>query len=149
MQLRKTGGGVAWARKEDYEWEGTKFEADLKTGDVVKIVTEPVIEMGEYKGVAKEQDVAIIETRNGEKKVNFNPKSLNALLGAFGDESKTWVGKEINVLAVKTIIGGEKRVIAYLVPDGYKLDDYGDLVKSFDPTQEQVSEDVLEEIIEA
>lgn len=142
MQLRKTGGGVPWARKENYEWEDKQYKADIQNGDKVKIIKEPVTEMGEYKGVTKEQDVAIVETRNGEKKVKFNPKSLNALLERYGDESKDWVGKEINVLTFKTMIGGEKCVVAYLVPDGWVLDDFGDLIKSFDPTQEQVAEDI-------
>jgi hypothetical protein len=45
--IKKIGGGVPFARKVDYEYEGTKYEADLKDGDTVKILDGGAIEQGQ------------------------------------------------------------------------------------------------------
>lgn len=56
-------------------------------------------------------------------------KSINALIDSFGSDSKEWVGKDVKVLINKTVIGGNKRVVAYFVTPEWSLDDFGDLVK--------------------
>jgi len=44
----KKGGGVPYARKEDYEYDGIKYEADLKTNDIVKILDSGKVEQGNF-----------------------------------------------------------------------------------------------------
>lgn len=142
MEKKSVGGGVAWARKEDYNWDEKDYEADIKTGDVIKIVDSGTTEeqSAEFGGGVRE--VFKFETRNGVKKIAPNPKSTNILIDAFGDDSEKWIDKEVNVLLHKCMIAGKKRIVCYLVTDGWVLDDFGDLEKSFDPKQEQVSEDL-------
>lgn len=138
MKIQKlTSVGGAYARKEDYEYEGTKYEADIKNGDKVKILNAGTIVTGEYG----DQHVFSIMTRNGEKNANFNKNTLNTLVDEFGDESEDWVGKEVTVLTKKDVIAGRKVIIAYFVPEGYILDDYGELVKGGSaPTEEELGD---------
>lgn len=126
MTKKETGtGGKPYARKEEYEYEGTTYAADIQAGDTVKILDEGTVETGDYG----EQTVFTIETRNGEKRANFNQKSINALIDSFGSDSKEWVGKDVKVLINKTVIGGKKRVVAYFVTPDWSLDEFGDLVQ--------------------
>lgn len=121
----KRGGGVPFARKLSYEWEGTKYEADLQNGDTVKILDAGTIEQGQFG----EQKNFKIKTRNGEKKLAFNQQTQNVLAEELGDESENWVGKDVKVILKKDTIAGKKVIIPYLITEGWSLDDYGDLVK--------------------
>jgi len=125
MQI-KLGGGVPFARKEDYEWENNKYEADLKNGDIVKILDSGNEEQGTYGT----QFNFKIKTRNGEKKTGFNQSTVNVLVQEFGDETENWVGKDVKVLLKKDIVAGKKVTIAYFVAEGWSLDEYGDLLKN-------------------
>lgn len=123
--VKKVGGGVPFARKAPYEYEGVKYEADLKDGDVIKILDGGNVEMGKFG----EQKNFTIKTRNGEKKLAFNQTTINVLIEEFGDETEKWIGREVRVLIVKKMIAGEKAIIPYLIVDGWILDEYGELVK--------------------
>lgn len=122
---KKTSSGIPFARKEDYEYEGTKYEADLKNGDIITILDGGVTEMGTFG----EQDNFKIKTRNGEKKIAMNQKTKNVLIDEFGDETENWIGKEVHVILEKDVIAGKKAIIPYLVTAGWSLDEYGELVK--------------------
>jgi hypothetical protein len=121
----KKGGGVAFARKAPYEYDGTQYEADLKNGDIVKILDSGNTEQGQWG----EQKNFKIKTRNGEKKLAFNQNTINVLAEEFGVETEEWVGKDVKVILKKDVIAGKKVVIPYLVVDGWSLDEYGELVK--------------------
>lgn len=133
----KKGGGVPFARKEAYVYDQVEYEADLKNGDIVKILDSGNIEMGQYG----EQKNFKIKTRNGEKKLAFNQQTQNVLIEEFGDETEDWVGKDVNVILKKDVIGGKKVIIPYLVTKGWSLDEYGELIK--DGSQEMVSEEEI------
>lgn len=126
MQKKEGGDGVAYARKEAYEYEGTQYEADIQNGDKVTIKDSGIVESHAKFG---DQHKFIISTRNGDKRTNFNQKTINAMVDAFGDESEDWVGKEVTVATEKTIISGERRIVAYFLPTGFILDEWGDIVK--------------------
>lgn len=130
MITKATGDGVGYASKTDYEWEGKTYEADIKHGDKVTILDAGQIETGNFG----DQHYFKIKTRNGEKKAPFNQTTINILVEAFGDESEHWVGKEVNVIMKKTVIGGKKVMPAYFVTDGWYFDDFGDVVKDDEPT---------------
>ena len=134
---RKESDGVAYARKEAYEYEGTNYEPDIQNGDKVKILNEGTIEEGNYGA----QHYFKIETRNGEKKAPFNQSSINVLIGALGEESESWKGKEVKILTKKGTFGGKKGIAAYFVTEGWFLDDFGDLVES---GKESSKEDVVD-----
>ena len=122
----KRGGGVPFARKEPYEYDGTKYEADLKNGDVIKILDSGNTEMGKFG----EQTNFKIKTRNGEKKLAFNQATINVLVEEFGEDSENYVGKDVNVILSKKLIAGQKAIVPYLVTEGWGLDEYGELVKA-------------------
>lgn len=125
VTIRKGSGGVAFARKAPYEYEGTQYEADLKNGDIVKILDSGNVEQGQWG----EQKNFKIKTRNGEKKLAFNQATINVLAEEFGTETEEWVNKDVKVLIDKKVIAGKKCIIPYLVLEGWSLDEYGELVK--------------------
>lgn len=121
----KRGGGVPFARKADYSYSGANYEADLKNGDVIRILDGGTVEVGKFG----EQKNFKIKTRNGEKKLALNQATVNVLTEEFGDESELWIGKDVKVILQKKLIAGEKAIVPYLVVDGWELDEYGELVK--------------------
>jgi len=123
---KKTGGGIPYARKMPYEYDGAKFEPDLKNLDIVTILDAGTLEPSNYGG---EQFNFKIRTRNGEKKTSFNQPTLNVLYDEFGQDSENWVGKKVRCLLHKAVIGGKKVIIAYFVTAGWQLDEYGELTK--------------------
>lgn len=135
--FKKIGGGIPFARKEPYEYEGVKYEADLKNGDVVKILDSGNVELGQFG----EQKNFKVKTRNGEKKLAFNQSTINVMVDEFGDETESWIGKDVNVLLVKKLIAGKKSIVPYLVVDGWSLDEYGELVKGENKNEEVNLED--------
>jgi len=130
-------GGTPFARKAEYEYEGVKYQADLQNGDTVKILDSGNIEAGQFG----DQHNFKIETRNGEKKQSFNQATLNVLHDELGEESESWINKEVNVILKKDTIAGRKVIIAYFVTDGWELDEYGELVKPSSDGVDETSED--------
>lgn len=121
----KRGGGLPYARKEAYEYDGKQYEADLQTGDSVRILDSGETEMGNFG----EQTVFKIRTRNGDKKLSFNQNTINVLVSEFGEDTEMWINKDVKVILHKTIIAGKKAIVPYLVTDGWSLDEYGELTK--------------------
>jgi hypothetical protein len=121
----KKSGGIPYARKENYEYDGTAYEADIKDGDFVKILDSGETEIGTYG----EQTVFKIKTRNGDKKLSFNQATINVLVQELGEETEGWINKDVKVLMLKKLIAGKKAIVPYLVTDEWKLDEYGELYK--------------------
>lgn len=119
----KTGGGVGFARKENYEYDGKTYEADLKEGDKVKILDAGTREVGKFG----QQDNFKIMTRNGEKKLSFNQSTINVLVQEFGEDSESWIGKEARVILQKKVIGGKKCIVSYLVSGDWEINEWGEL----------------------
>ena len=140
---KKEGGGVAFARKAEYEYEGTKYAADLQNGDTVKILDAGVVETGQFG----DQLNFKIETRNGEKKQSFNQATQNVLHDELGEESESWIGKEVRVITKKDTIAGKKVIIAYFVTGDWELDEYGELTSPSKTPIETNNEDVKPEDI--
>lgn len=130
MIKKETGDGVAYARKEAYEYEGKQYEADLQNGDTVTILDEGIVETHPTYG---DQHKFVVKTRNGDKRASFNQSSINVLVDAFGEDSEQWKGKEVKVLIKKTMIANERRIVAYFVTEGWYIDDFGDLVNDTPP----------------
>lgn len=125
MNYKEKGDGVAFARKAQYEYDDTKYEADLKDGDIIKILNTGIVEEGKFG----EQHNFKIETRNGEKKMSFNQATINVLIKELGEDSETWINKDVRVIIKKDTIAGKKVDIAYLVVGDWNLDEYGELCK--------------------
>lgn len=122
----QAGGGVSYARKEPYEYEGTQYEADIQNDDIITIKNEGEKELSEKFG---EQFYLVVSTRNGDKKLKVNATSFNTMIDAFGDETSEWIDKEVKAFTKKDMINNKKVTIVYLAPRGYHLDEWGDLVK--------------------
>jgi len=137
-------GGTAFARKAPYEYENKQYEADLQDGDTVKILDSGNIESSQWG----DQTNFKIETRNGEKKIGFNQATQNVLHDEFGEESESWVGKEVRVILKKDTIAGKKVIIAYFVTGDWQLDEYGELVNPNEPKEEVSEDDINPEDIE-
>lgn len=127
MELKKiVKVSGAYARKEAYEYEGAKYEADIQNGDKVTIMNEGT----EVTGQFGTQTVFVIKTRNGDKNYPINQASINILVDAYGTDTANWVGKDVKVLTKKGVFAGKKGIASYLVTDEYDLDDFGELVKA-------------------
>lgn len=137
----KNSDGVGYARKLDYEYEGTKFEADIKNGDIVKLLDGGVKETGQFG----EQDVFKIQTRNGVKKISLNQSSLNVMVREFGEESELWKNKDVKILLKKGTYAGKKGIATYVVTEGWDLDEYGTLTKGGEGSQTSPAEEVFGE----
>jgi len=111
---KKVSVGAGYANKTAYEYEGKKFEADIKDGDIIKILDEGIKVNKEFKGKITEAVVHKIETRNGQKAFSLNTTSLNNLIDCYGKDSKNWIGKEVKVFLLKAMVSGAMRTIAYL-----------------------------------
>lgn len=129
----KKSGGLPYAKKEAYEYDGKQYEADLITGDTVRILDGGETEMGNFG----EQTVFKIRTKNGDKKLSFNQDTINVLIQEFGDDTEMWINKDVKVILHKTLIAGKKAIVPYLVTEGWSLDEYGELSKAQDVQQTQ------------
>jgi hypothetical protein len=118
---KKVSLGVAFARKKPYEYEGAKYDADVKDGDIVTILDEGKIVVGQYG----EQHVFKIKTRNGERGLTFNQKSINNLIDSFGEDSVNWVGKEAKIWVIKAMVSGKLSLVVYVSDKNAQMDDEG------------------------
>lgn len=127
---KKTTVAGAFARKVPYTYQGESFDADLKNGDTITILSAGEVVTGQFG----DQKVFSVQTRNGSKNLSFNQKTENVLVDEFGDDSVEYVGKEVTVIIKKDTVAGKKVDIVFLVPvgSGWHLDEYGDLVKEED-----------------
>jgi hypothetical protein len=107
-----TGKNAGYAKKTDYEFNGLPYKADLQTGDIVTILNDgkPETQNGETRVFFN------LATRNGTKKAPFNQPTINALITAFGDESKKWVNKEVKVKITPATINGVASLPTFFYP---------------------------------
>lgn len=143
-KFKEKGDGIGFANKVAYEYENTKYEADLKEGDTIKILSGGVEEDGNYG----KQVNFNIETRNGTKKISLNQSTLNCLIKNFGEDDNEWIGKEVKVILVGKVIGGKKKIVCFLVAGNWGIDKWGELADlSEEEAIEKSEEDkVLDEI---
>jgi hypothetical protein len=109
MEFNKSTGGGAWLDKKE-----------VKTGDVAKLVSEAI----EVEGQNGTQIVAKIRIKGQEgdaKNVSINGPTKNALIDAFGKDSKGWVGNLLTCHVEKTLIAGKRGIALYLVPEGFEV----------------------------
>ncbi len=118
---KKVSVGAMYAQKKKYTDKKTnqEFEADIKDGDIVKILTQAVEVQGTY-GVGT---VIQIETRNGKKAFNLNQGSTNNLVDAFGKDDSEWTGKEAKVWIFKVMKDGKIQLQAFLSHPKAEIDE--------------------------
>lgn len=111
MKVQRTSGSTgAWLKKDE-----------LKSGEPLKIVSEASLVEGQ-NGV---QLVMKVRTKGSQDALNtaVNNTSKNALIDAFGEDTKDWVDQVVTAVTEKAIIAGKRALVLYLVPKGYELTD--------------------------
>ena len=100
----------------------------LVSGTQVCLATETKQVSDNYQGKPVTKNVSKIKVKGAPElqNVNVNQTSINALVEAFGPESKDWVGKVLTAQTEKTMIAGRRVVVLYLVPEGFELTEDSD-----------------------
>src|SRR5690349_9932817 len=99
-----------------------KVGEHIKDGDLITILDEGKVITGEYG----DQTVFKIKTAKGEEmNKSFNQSSINNLIDAFGPDAANWVNKQVKVFAVKVMVTGKMRNVAYFAPEGWTMNDDG------------------------
>ena len=104
-------------------------KSKLTNGQRAKIVSEaqPVpSSFQDAKGNAQTQDVARVQFEGAKESVNcnLNKPTVNALIQAFGEDSKDWMGHYLTVEVEKVRVAGVARTALYFLPEGFiKTDD--------------------------
>ena len=111
-------------KKTSVAGEYAKKGEDILPDDTVTILSAGDISIGQYG----EQYVFKIQTRNGEKNVNFNQTTLNVLHDELGSESSEWVGKEVVIRMKKDVVANKKVDIYFFVTPNWDFDEYRELV---------------------
>src|SRR3990167_3456597 len=110
MQYTKSSGvGGAWVKA-----------SEIVSGTKCKLVSETAPQPSEFGT----QDVAKIRFQGEEgeaKNVRINKPSINALIDAFGEDSKVWIGNVLTAVTEKMVVSGKRVTALYLVPKGYSL----------------------------
>lgn len=101
--------------------EYAKKGEDIKDGDSVKILDAGQIVSGDYG----DRPVFKVETRNGEKNLSFNQRSMNNLIDAFGEDTANWKDKEVKVWMVKAMVSGKFQNIVYLAHPSWMMAEDG------------------------
>lgn len=110
---RSSNSGGAWLNKET-----------IQNGDQLKIVTEAQLVEGQNGA----QLVAKVRERGGSDSVNvsINNTTKNALIEAYGDDTKDWVNKIVTAAKERAVIAGKRSTILYLIPEDYELQEGAD-----------------------
>lgn len=134
----------------------TKFlnkEQDIKHKDVVTITNEGMWENSQtFKredGSPQQQFKINIRLANGEERsTSLNWTNIKLLVSAFGDDSESWVGKQVRAWKTKS----EKAKAGYIfvfVPIDWDRDDTGewiippkDSIDDFDHTEDPNLDDI-------
>lgn len=92
----------------------------LKTGDLAKLKSEATEEPSQMGGT---QWVAKLAVKGHPEAANIaiNKPSKNALIEAFGEETKDWIDKLLTVHVETAIVSGKRGVALYLVPEGFEV----------------------------
>ena len=106
------GKNPGYISKTAYTFNGLNYQADVQDGDTLTIVNAGKIESGQFG----EQVYFNVETRNGVKKAPFNQPTINALITAWGNETKDWAGRQIKARLAKTVIDGKEVTPAFFNP---------------------------------
>ena len=119
--------------------------SEVVSGTKCKLVAETVPSESTYEGKVIKNNVSKIRFQGEEgeaKNVNVNRPSINALIDAYGEDSKDWIGKLLTAQTEKMLVGGKRVTALYLIPEGFEMkeDENGYIVIS------RIGEKVSQEI---
>lgn len=98
---------------------------DIKDGDIITIASEGKEVEGQYGP----QEIFLAKTKDGkEGNIGMNQTSINNLIDAYGDDSISWIGKDVKVWLFKDFKDGKmvyKMILSHpdaeMTEDGFKL----------------------------
>ncbi len=133
------------------EYVGGKYVkgSDIVSGTRCKLVSETSPVVSQFKrqdGSVKTQDIAKIRFEGSTETmvISINRTSINALIDAFGEDSKNWQGNYLTAITEKVRVAGKSVTSIYLVPEGYeKVDDdegYAKIVKIGEKKEERLDD---------
>lgn len=76
---------------------------DFKDGDLLEVANEGKEIQGEF-GV---QNVFLMKFGEKEGNVSFNQTSVNGMVDAFGEDSLSWIGKQVKAWKIKQNVAGK------------------------------------------
>lgn len=103
-----------------------KLGKDYQENDILTIVSEGEMIPGEFG----EKYTCKVTCPNNDEKMNvsFNQTSLNYLVDAYGDDSTSWLGKQIRANIVDQNVSGKIRAVVYFTsPTWKKIRENGEL----------------------
>jgi len=92
--------------------------SDLKPGDSVKILTEADWEESTYKGEVHNQFVCEVDYKGEKRKLKLTMASCKEIAPVYGEDSKEWIGKMLNLESVKVMAGGGMKYSIFATPIG-------------------------------
>jgi len=112
----------------------TKFinkEEDIKHKDIVTLMSEGVWEDSAFKkedGSATKQFIINVKLSNGEERsTSLNWTNVKLLVSAFGDETTSWINKEVRAWKTKSEKAKTGFIYVY-VPTDWDRDDTGEWI---------------------
>jgi hypothetical protein len=103
-----------------------KLGKDFEEGDVITFASEGEMVPGEFG----EKLTFKIKTKGSDEKKNLslNQTSVNYLIDAYGDDTTSWIGKQVKVWVVDQNVSGKIRAVVYLTdPTWRKVRENGEL----------------------
>ena len=97
--------------------EFAKVGVDIKDGDLVTVLDTGTIVTGDYG----DRHVFKIKTVNGEKVLTFNQTSLNNIIDGYGDETETWVGKQVKLWIIRQMVSNKLTNVVYITPSDWVM----------------------------
>lgn len=96
---------------------------DAKKGAIIEILDEGKWETSEkfkYEdGTPQKQLIFTVRYEGEEKQFRMNKSSRIAMIEAFGEESKTWIGKQAKIIIMPTPNGNDKMIVLDpILPEG-------------------------------
>lgn len=97
-----------------------KANEDVKSGDIVKLLDEGNYKNVEIQGKRKEVLQFQLELPNGEAKTySMNVTTQRNLIEEWGDDSRTWVRKDLKVWIVNQLSFGKMINVLILTPEDW------------------------------
>lgn len=116
-------------------WAKASELGGVKRAKIVSETTPRASTFLNKDGTPKTQDVALVQFEGKPEPLNvsLNRATINALVEAFGEDSKSWMGHYLEVETEKVRVAGKAVTALYLIPEGFKkVDDangYAQIIK--------------------
>jgi len=116
---------------------------DFKDGDLVTIASEGKQVEGEF-GL---QNIFLVKTASKEGNVSFNRTSINALIDAYGEDSKNWIGKQAKVWGIMSNVQGKMIKVYYFTHPQADVNENGSFTVPVSAKTEPVKDEIKPEDI--